>query len=84
MLDSAKKNKNSFSLAPGTPDTLARSPFPAKSPPASNLTSISGLAEEAVKTSQFKVEHRTLPYPTRQYIPEYRSKLGTILSELSL
>ncbi len=50
----------------------------------STLRRISGLVEEAVKTSQLTVEYRTLPYPTRQYIPEYRSKLGTILSELSL
>ncbi len=50
---------------------------------ASTLRRISGLVEEAVKTSQLTVEYRTLPYPTRQYIPEYRSKLGLILSELS-
>ncbi len=51
---------------------------------ASTLRRISGLVEEAVKTSHLTVEYRTLPYPTRQYIPEYRSKLAQILSELSL
>ncbi len=51
---------------------------------ASTLRRISGLVEEAVKTSHLTVEYRTLPYPTRQYIPEYHSRLGTILSELNL
>ncbi len=51
---------------------------------ASTLRRISGLVEEAVKPSQLTVQYRTLPYPTRQYIPEYRSRLGLILSELSL
>ncbi len=50
----------------------------------STLRRISGLVEGAVKTSHLRVEYRTLPYPTRQYIAEYRSKLGMILSELSL
>ncbi len=51
---------------------------------ASTLRRISGLVEEAVKTSRLTVEYRTLPYPTRQYITEYRSKLGLILSDLNL
>ncbi len=50
----------------------------------STLRRISRLVQEAVKTSHLRVEYRTLPYPTRQYITEYRSKLGIILSDLSL
>ena len=50
----------------------------------STLRRISGLVEEAVKTSQLTVEYRSLPYPTRQYIPEYSSRLGAILSDLNL
>jgi len=50
----------------------------------STLRRISRLVEEAVKTSQLKVEYGSLPYPTRQYIPEYSSRLGAILSDLNL
>ncbi len=51
---------------------------------ASTLRRISRLVEEAVKTSRLTLEYRSLPYPTRQYIQEYRNKLGTILSGLSI
>ncbi len=51
---------------------------------ASTLRRISRLVEDAVKTSRLTLEYRSLPYPTRKYIPEYRSKLATILSDINL
>ncbi len=37
--------------------------------------------EEAVKRAQIQVHCKALPYPTRQYVKQYRSELTAILSE---
>ncbi len=40
--------------------------------------------EEAVRRADVRVSHRSIYYPTRQFIPRYRSGLHAILSELNL
>jgi len=44
------------------------------------LKRTSKLVEKAVERAQISVDYRTLPYPTRNYVTQYRSGLTTILT----
>ncbi len=41
------------------------------------------LVAKAVERAQIPVNYRTLPYPTRNYAPQYRSELAAILTSFS-
>jgi len=47
------------------------------------LKRTSKLVEKAVERAQIPVVFRTLPYPTRNYVTQYRSGLASILTSLS-
>jgi len=47
------------------------------------LKRTSKLVRRAIETAQIPVDYRTLPYPTRNYVTQYRSGLATILTSFS-
>ena len=47
------------------------------------LTRTSKLVREEIKRAQTTVNYRTIPYPTRNYAPQYRSGLTAILTSFS-
>jgi len=47
------------------------------------LKRTSKLVEKAVERAQIPVDYRTLPYPTRNYVTQYRSELAAILTSFS-
>ena len=47
------------------------------------LKRTSKLVEKAIERAQIPVNYKTLPYPTRNYVTQYRSGLAAILSSFS-
>ena len=47
------------------------------------LKRTSKLVEKAIERAQIPVNYRTLPYPTRNYVTQYRSGLAAVLTSFS-